>query len=84
MRFSRILTACAYFSGVARSAQDGGLVRPPQTQLIKLSKNETHRGITRRRAVHGSTAGEHDALVDTRNSIAELRHYRGVLGSIAK
>jgi oligoribonuclease len=27
------------------------------------------------------TAGEHDALVDIRNSIAELRHYRGLLGS---
>jgi oligoribonuclease len=26
-----------------------------------------------------SAAGEHDALVDIRNSIAELRHYRGVL-----
>ena len=26
------------------------------------------------------SAGEHDALVDTRNSIAELRHYRAVLG----
>ena len=26
------------------------------------------------------SAGEHDALVDTRNSIAELRHYRTVLG----
>jgi oligoribonuclease len=26
------------------------------------------------------TAGEHDALVDIRNSIAELRHYRALLG----
>lgn len=26
-----------------------------------------------------STVGEHDALVDIRNSIAELRHYRGLL-----
>jgi oligoribonuclease len=26
-----------------------------------------------------SAAGEHDALVDTKNSIAELRHYRAVL-----
>jgi oligoribonuclease len=26
------------------------------------------------------SAGEHDALVDTRNSIAELRHYRAILG----
>ena len=26
------------------------------------------------------SAGEHDALVDTKNSIAELRHYRAVLG----
>jgi oligoribonuclease len=36
---------------------------------------------------HGSEAGfvksaqgEHDALVDIRNSIAELRHYRGIFG----
>lgn len=27
-----------------------------------------------------STAGEHDALVDIRNSIAELKHYRALLG----
>jgi oligoribonuclease len=27
-----------------------------------------------------STEGEHDALVDIRNSIAELRHYRALLG----
>jgi oligoribonuclease len=27
------------------------------------------------------TAGEHDALVDTRNSIAELRHYRALMAS---
>jgi oligoribonuclease len=26
------------------------------------------------------SAGEHDALVDTKNCIAELRHYRGILG----
>jgi oligoribonuclease len=26
-----------------------------------------------------SAAGEHDALVDIRNSIAELRHYRGLM-----
>src|SRR4029078_10472222 len=29
------------------------------------------------------SAGEHDALVDIRNSIAELRHYRGLFGSKA-
>jgi oligoribonuclease len=27
-----------------------------------------------------TSQGEHDALVDIRNSIAELRHYRGLLG----
>ncbi len=27
------------------------------------------------------SAGEHDALVDIRNSIAELRHYRGLLAA---
>jgi oligoribonuclease (3'-5' exoribonuclease) len=30
-------------------------------------------------AFQKSAVGEHDALVDIRNSIAELRHYRGLL-----